>query len=164
VVPADRAPSSVVLVAGGARYAHTNLVARDWRRLATFYLTVFDCEYEGPERDLGGTWLESLTGLAGARLEGVHLRLPGHGSGGPTLEIFTYTEIQEAPVPLPNRAGFGHIAFRVDDVALVLTSILDNGGEILGGPVRTSVAGAGELEVAYARDPEGNIIEVQRWQ
>ena len=29
--------------AGGARYAHTNLIARDWRRLVDFYQTVFGC-------------------------------------------------------------------------------------------------------------------------
>ena len=44
-----------------------------------------------------------------------------------------------------------------------LQSIFDNGGESLGGPVRATIAGEGELEVAYARDPEGNIVEVQRW-
>jgi len=25
------------------RYAHTNLIARDWRRLAAFYESVFEC-------------------------------------------------------------------------------------------------------------------------
>jgi len=64
---------------------------------------------------------------------------------------------------LPNRVGFGHIAFLVDDVPSVVEAVLDNGGEILGGPVRTTVAQLGELEVAYVRDPEGNIIELQRW-
>jgi catechol 2,3-dioxygenase-like lactoylglutathione lyase family enzyme len=146
-----------------ATYVHTNLVARDWRRLAAFYTAVFGCEVRGAERALHGAWLEVLTGLAGARLEGVHLGLPGHGDGGPTLEIFTYAETEESPAAGPNRVGYGHIAFRVDDVPAALRRILDNGGETLGGPVRTTVAGEGELEVAYARDPEGNIVELQRW-
>ena len=146
-----------------ATYVHTNLVARDWRRLAAFYTAVFGCEVRGAERALHGAWLEVLTGLAGARLEGVHLGLPGHGDGGPTLEIFTYGETEESPAAGPNRVGYGHIAFRVDDVPAALRRILDNGGETLGGPVRTTVAGEGELEVAYARDPEGNIVELQRW-
>jgi len=146
-----------------ATYVHTNLVARDWRRLAAFYTAVFGCEVRGAERALHGARLEALTGLAGARLEGVHLGLPGHGDGGPTLEIFTYAETEESPAPGPNRVGYGHIAFQVDDVPAALRSILDNGGETLGGPVRTTVAGEGELEVAYARDLEGNIVELQRW-
>jgi predicted enzyme related to lactoylglutathione lyase len=27
----------------GARYAHTNLIARDWRKLAAFYIEHFGC-------------------------------------------------------------------------------------------------------------------------
>jgi len=27
----------------GARYVHTNLVARDWRKLAAFYQDLFGC-------------------------------------------------------------------------------------------------------------------------
>ena len=151
-------------MAARARYVHTNLVARDWRRLATFYVTVFGCEIAGPQRDLSGTWLESLTRLATARVSGVHLRLPGHGEDGPTLELFSYAEVQETPAPVPNRVGFGHIAFLVDDVPSVVETVVDNGGEVLGGPVGTNVAELGELEVAYVRDPEGNIIELQRWR
>jgi predicted enzyme related to lactoylglutathione lyase len=31
-----------------ARYAHTNLIARDWRRLARFYAEAFGCELLAP--------------------------------------------------------------------------------------------------------------------
>ena len=34
----------------GIRYAHTNLIAKDWRSLARFYIEVFGCEPAGPER------------------------------------------------------------------------------------------------------------------
>ena len=36
---------------GGIRYAHTNVVAHDWRAIADFYIEVFDCVPVGPERD-----------------------------------------------------------------------------------------------------------------
>jgi predicted enzyme related to lactoylglutathione lyase len=26
------------------KYAHTNIIARDWEKLAQFYIDVFDCE------------------------------------------------------------------------------------------------------------------------
>ena len=71
----------------GVRYAHTNLVARDWRRLAAFYERVLGCERLMPERNLAGDWLERATAVAGAQVTGVHMRLPGYGSSGPTLEI-----------------------------------------------------------------------------
>jgi catechol 2,3-dioxygenase-like lactoylglutathione lyase family enzyme len=67
-----------------ARYAHTNLIAHDWQRLARFYTEVFGCRPVGPQRDLGGEWLDTATGLTGARLQGQHLLLPGHEESGPT--------------------------------------------------------------------------------
>ena len=41
-------------------------------------------------RDLSGEWLDRATGLKNAHIKGIHLRLPGYGEGGPTLEIFQY--------------------------------------------------------------------------
>jgi len=101
-----------------ARYVHTNLVARDWRRLARFYHEVFGCQPVPPERDLSGPWLEDATGVPGVRIRGIHLRLPGHGKKGPTLEIFEYEPSVERPVSAPNRPGFGHVAFAVDQVGV----------------------------------------------
>jgi glyoxylase I family protein len=67
----------------GVRYVHTNLIARDWRALARFYEAHFGCVVVPPERDYAGAELEAGTGVAGAQLAGVHLRLPGHGGDGP---------------------------------------------------------------------------------
>ena len=65
---------------------------------------------------------------------------------------------------MPNETGYGHIAFEVDDVAQALATVLEHGGRPLGTVSRASVAGAGELEIVYARDPEGNVIELQAWR
>jgi catechol 2,3-dioxygenase-like lactoylglutathione lyase family enzyme len=139
-------------------------VARDWRRLVRFYVDVFDCEPSGPERDQSGLWLDDATGVEQARLRGMHLRLPGHGERGPTLEIFTYDHLTEEPQRTANQVGYGHLAFEVADVSSALQKMIDHGGEPLGKVSRTTVAGVGELEVTYARDPEGNIIELQAWR
>ncbi|MGD0005691.1 MAG: VOC family protein [Anaerolineaceae bacterium] len=150
-----------------ARYTHTNLIAHDWRRLAAFYQEVFGCTPLPPERDLQGAWLESATGIPGAHLRGVHLRLPGHGEHGPTLEIFQYDEIlcrgDHGSAPAANRAGLGHLAFAVDDVPAACQAVLAAGGGLLGEIVSVEVAGAGWITFAYATDPEGNLIELQRW-
>lgn len=71
----------------GARYVHTNLIAHDWRRLADFYEEHFGCVPVPPERNYSGSTLETGTGVPGATLQGVHLRLPGHGDRGPTLVL-----------------------------------------------------------------------------
>ena len=73
-----------------ARFAHTNLIARDWRRLVRFYTEQFGCVLVPPERHYRGEELERGTGISGSELHGAHLRLPGHGDDRPTLEIYTY--------------------------------------------------------------------------
>ncbi len=145
------------------RYAHTNIVAQDWDALARFYETVLGCARLEPERDQAGRWLERGTGVSGAALRGVHLRLPGHGENGPTLEIFSYTEMLGKPAPHANRQGYGHLAFAVEDVHETLTDVLAHGGTALGEVVTTAVPGAGNVTFVYAADPEGNILELQRW-
>ena len=107
-----------------ARYGHTNLVARDWRSLAAFYEEHFGCVPVPPERDYRGPDLEAGTGVPGAALQGAHLRLPGHGPNGPTLEIYQYQPELEGLPPVVNRPGFGHIAFVVDDVPQARETVL----------------------------------------
>ncbi len=145
------------------RYAHTNLIALDWRRLAAFYTDLFDCVLAPPERDVSGDAIERMSGLPGAHLRGVHLRLPGHGEGGPTLEIFSYDSMIPKPVPAANLPGYGHLAFEVDDVAAKYDEVIRAGGSALGEIVRLERPGLPVLEMAYVQDPEGNIIEIQRW-
>ena len=112
-----------------ARYVHTNLVARDWRSLARFYQDVFGCTPVPPERRYSGAALEAGTGVPGARLEGVHLRLPGHGPQGPTLEVFQYAEPAGAAQPAVHRPGFAHIAFSVPSVPEAPSSVRAEGGQ-----------------------------------
>jgi predicted enzyme related to lactoylglutathione lyase len=144
-----------------AKYVHTNLIARDWKKLVRFYADVFGCEPKLPERDMSGEWLDELTSLCNAHLTGVHLRLPG--DDGPTLEIFSYDELIECGLPAANRCGFAHIAFAVDDVDQALKYVIAAGGGAVGKVSTTEVKGVGSLCVVYARDPEGNIVELQRW-
>lgn len=147
-----------------ARYVHTNIVARDWRRLARFYEEVFGCRPVLPERDLAGTWLEAATGVPEARVCGIHLRLPGYGKEGPTLEIFEYNQLELRPERAINRPGLAHIAFGVDDVEQMLGAVLDAGGGMVGELVSVDVPGAGKIDFVYASDPEGNIVELQHWK
>ena len=118
-----------------AKYVHTNLVAANWRELAEFYIKVFGCKRKPPERKLKGEWLDSLTSIRNAHIEGMHLALP----------------------------GFGHIAFAVTDVKAALARAKRHGGSAVGSLVSTTIEGVGHIEVAYARDPEGNVVELQKW-
>ena len=147
-----------------ASYRHTNIVAADWRALAHFYEDVFGCEPVPPARDLTGAWLDRGTGVGDAHLTGIQLRLPGHGPGGPTLEIYGYSTTEPRPALAANREGIGHIAFEVDDVAATRRLVLERGGSRVGAVTSAEVPGAGMLTFVYVADPEGNIIELQAWR
>lgn len=146
-----------------ARYAHTNLIAQDWRALARFYQDVFGCVPVPPERDFHGPVFDALTGVPGARLRGMHLRLPGYGDTGPTLEIFEYAPAEPQSEPRVNRHGYGHIAFVVDNVAQAAETVKQAGGRAVGEIVTLEIAGGAEVTVCYMTDPEGNILELQAW-
>ncbi|MFS4446169.1 VOC family protein [Maribacter sp. 2307UL18-2] len=146
------------------RFAHTNIISANWRELANFYMNTFDCKLVPPVRRQSGEWLDQGTGLKNAQLEGVHLLLPGHGNYGPTLEIYQYRSIDEREAVRPNTRGFGHIAFEVDHVEHVLQTLIQNGGQAFGQITEKEVPGVGRITFVYARDPEGNLIELQSWK
>jgi predicted enzyme related to lactoylglutathione lyase len=146
-----------------ARFVHTNLIAQDWRRLAQFYGRAFGCTPVPPVRELGGQWLERATGVANAQIRGVHLRLPGYGDQGPTLEIFQYNHEEEGQETAANRPGFCHIAFAVDDVKAAQDAVIAAGGGTVGELVSVEIPDAGTLTFVYVTDPEGNVLELQHW-
>jgi len=145
------------------KYVHTNIIAKDWKRLADFYIKVFECKPVLPERDIKGDWLEKGTGIKNASLHGIHLLLPGYDDNGPALEIFQYEKNETKPNPVANREGFGHIAFLVSDVNEILNKMISNDGNKLGDVIKKKLD-YGTLIFTYAKDPEDNIIELQSWE
>jgi predicted enzyme related to lactoylglutathione lyase len=146
------------------RYVHTNIVAKNWKALARFYVEVFCCKVQPPGRNLKGSWLNRLTSLDNSRVRGIHLRLPGYGKGGPTLEIFQYSPMKKGKPSCINQPGFAHIAFSVRNVKAMLGKVCHHGGSSVGEIVSTEIDGVGFINLVYARDPEGNIIEIQKWE
>jgi catechol 2,3-dioxygenase-like lactoylglutathione lyase family enzyme len=146
-----------------ARFGHVNLIARDWRSLADFYVRVFGCEVVPPERDYAGDDLAAGTGVPDAALRGVHVRLPGLGTAGPTLEIYQYAAMPDGLPPVMNRPGFQHIAFVVPSVAAARDAVLAEGGRAIGTVVTLQTADGRFVTWTYVTDPEGNGIELQSW-
>lgn len=146
------------------KYAHTNIVAKDWRRLSDFYIKVFNCKPVLPEKDLSGKWLERVTNIDNVNIKGIHLALPGFDEG-PTLEIFQYyPENLDKKQSNISSQGFGHIAFVADNVEEVLNKLIEHGGQRYGSLEEREYESVGILTVVYAEDPEGNIIEIQNWK
>lgn len=147
----------------GARFGHVNLTASDWRALASFYERVFGMRQVGGERDIRGDALDRATGLRDAHLTGAHLRLPGHGEDGPTLEIFSYDELAAGGPPAVDRSGWGHIAFAVPDVPAAREAFVAEGGGTMGDVVTTTTLDGRRVSWCYVTDPAGNIVELQAW-
>ena len=114
-----------------------------------------------PERDFKGRDLERRTGIPGAELRGEHLRLPGHGPDGPTLEILNYNNLKDRAGVAVSRPGLVHIAFVVDDVPAAREAVLQAGGQSVGEVVTLTNAAGQRLTWIYVNDPEGNIFELQ---
>lgn len=146
------------------KFAHINIITDDWKKLASFYIDVFGCKPIYPERDLKGNWLDKATSIKNAHLEGIHLALPGYEDNLPTLEIFRYDQNLDSTETFSNRKGFGHIAFKTDDVNGLLIRLIKHGGTQLGEVVEAEVSNAGHLTFVYAKDIDGNIIEIQSWR
>lgn len=147
-----------------AKFVHTNLVAKNWKQLSTFYQKAFGCIPVPPSRDLSGDWIDKATGLKNVHITGEHLLLPGYKDAGPTLEIFSYEDMPEHLEFAPNTPGFGHIAFSVEDVTATVQAIFKLGGSAVGKMTVREIPGAGTITFQYLADPEGNIIEIQKWE
>ena len=145
------------------RYVHTNIIAKDLRKLIAFYKDVFQCRSIGETRDLRGEWLDKLTGIRNAHIVGEHLCFPGYEDDHPTLEIFSYDSMETSDIAI-NKCGIAHLAFEVDDVEKTLQLLLQNGGGQIGEVVKAEYEDGRKATFVYAADPEGNIIELQSWE
>ncbi|MDD3168862.1 MAG: VOC family protein [Eubacteriales bacterium] len=146
------------------RYVHTNIIAKDWKKLSQFYQKVLHCKPINQNRDLKGEWLDKLTGIPSVHIQGEHLLLPDYSEDHPTLEIFSYSQEEHNSSKKINHLGFSHLAFEVDDVRGTLKEIILEGGGQLGEVVEAAYPDNIKATFVYAKDIEGNIIELQSWQ
>jgi len=147
------------------RYVHTNIIAKDWRKLSQFYQKVFHCKpLSNGRRDLKGEWIDRMTDIPSVQVQGEHLLLPGYSEDHPTLEIFSYSQEEQNNSKMINNLGFGHLAFEVDDVRETLEEVLAEGGGQVGDVVEAIYPNNVKATFVYAKDIEGNIIELQSWQ
>lgn len=146
-----------------AKYVHTNIIAKDWKKVSLFYQNVFGCKPVPPQRDLRGDWVNRLTGIPDSHIIGEHLTLPGYDGALPTLEIYSYHNMDINNPKLINGVGLAHLAFEVDDIDSFLKKIKQEGGEQLGEKVSASYPNNVTATFVYAKDIEGNLLELQSW-
>ena len=145
------------------RYVHTNIIAKDCEKLIEFYKEVFGCRSIGEKRDLRGVWLDKMTGIHNAHIVGEHLVMPGYDEKHPTIEIFSYDQMEGNFTHQINTYGIAHLAFEVDNVAETLEMVLSKGGRMIGELVHAEYEDGRKAIFVYVTDIEGNILELQSW-
>lgn len=141
------------------RLAHINIVARDAEALAAFYVNIMQCEvFRGPTR-LSGEKVSRGNGLSSSDIRTTWLKFPELER--PFLEIHEHTVTHHRGQPRVNEPGFGHLAFEIENVGDTLSKIIQAGGAQIG---QLTDFGTPEMPIliAYARDPEGNVLELEQ--
>ncbi len=143
---------------------HINIVVADLERAAQFYETLFGFQ-RGFSAQLEGTWIETVTGLEGARAECLFLEAP---AGGARIELIRYDAPMgfAPPVALPNQPGLRHIAFQVEDIDATLAQVRALGLAPFSPPVEVPfrVANLGAKRLAYFHDFDGTLVEVAAYK
>jgi catechol 2,3-dioxygenase-like lactoylglutathione lyase family enzyme len=101
-----------------------------------------------------GEFLDTVTGMSGARTEIVMLRPPDDGT---RLELSSFVRPglePGTPAAMANEVGLRSVAFEVDDLRALVERLAGDGYGLVGG--------VGEYEgtwrMAYVRGPEGIIV------
>lgn len=141
------------------RLKHISLTARNADGLAGFYRDTFGLLERRPPKRLSGETVSRGNGLPNSKITVVWLNLAD--DGGPFLEIMEYDETIRKPKPAVNEPGYGHLAFEVEDLTVVVEKVLRFGGS-LQGEITNFGTDEWPLLITYVRDPEGNILELEQ--
>lgn len=141
------------------KLAHINLVARNAETLAAFYMNVMKCELLRAPRLLSGEKVSRGNDLPNSEIYSIWLKFPGLER--PFLEIHEHTTIRHRDQPQVNEPGFGHLSFQMDNIEDTLSKIIQAGGTLIGQTTNFGTPDKPYL-IAYARDPEGNVLELEQ--
>ena len=139
---------------------HINIVVADLERAASFYENVFGFK-RGFSAQLQGGWIETVTGLQGAKAQCLFLQAP---DGGARLELIRYDapDAATSPESKPHERGLRHIAFQVADIDATLAQVRALGIAPISDAVEVPfrVANLGTKRLAYFHDFDGTLVEI----
>ena len=133
---------------------HTGIVVADMERSLRFWRDVMGLEVRIDFREKG-EFIDTVQDLASVDLRMIKLAAPD----GSTIELLK-DDAHPTPAPDPNRMcdrGIRHVAFTVADVEASWRTLKDEGCAVLSEPV---AAPDGKARLFFARDPEGNLLEI----
>ena len=135
---------------------HISLATNDLERMLRFYRDLLGLELREAWRvEESDATFQTIVGMKGAAFHAAWLR-----AGNVEIEIFHYLHPRgQAVVPAPAcDAGIRHICFDVTDLASEYRRLAAAGVPFFSEPQHVPTAG---VTTVYARDPDGNIVELQ---
>ncbi|KQW58555.1 MULTISPECIES: VOC family protein [Ensifer] len=141
------------------KLAHINLVARNAEALAAFYMNVMKCESLREPKMVSGEKVSRGNGISNSEIYTIWLTFPELER--PFLEIHEHKVTHDRDQPRVNEPGFGHLSFQMEDISVVLAEIIQAGGAQIGEITDFGTPDKPFL-IAYARDPEGNVLELEQ--
>ncbi len=134
-------------------FSHTGITVADFNRAVRFYWDVFGCPLVG----VSDAPTERIQGFFGVDAPEPTckigwIRVPG----GAVIEIFEFRPDRPAAEVAWNRVGLTHLCFNVRDTARWHDYLADKGVEIVSRPERSPHGHT----LFFARDPDGNLIEL----
>jgi len=114
----------------------------------------FRCELEGG-------WIDTVTGLEGAKASCVFVQPLG---GGCRIELLQYHSPNGDDLTAnsqPNTGGIRHFALDVQDLDLLVEQLKDSGTPVLSSPVTVPFRIVDNIQkrLCYTLDPDGVIVE-----
>ena len=146
---------------------HVNIVVADIERAAEFYSRIFGWR-RGFEKVLEGAWIETVTGISGARAHCVFMEAEAENQtsekSSVRLELLQYLTPGGALFPensRPDTRGLRHLAFEVDDLDALISRLKAAGVQPISAPVEVpfAVAAMGRKRLCYFHDPDGTLLE-----
>ena len=140
--------------------SHINIVVKCMDASLRFYVGLlgmretFRCELEGG-------WIDTVTGLEGAKASCVFVQPLG---GGCRIELLQYHSPTGDNLPansLPNTGGIRHFALDVQDLDLHVEQLKDSGTPVFSSPVTVPFRIVDNIQkrLCYTLDPDGVIVE-----
>jgi len=133
---------------------HTGIVVNDMEKAFHFWHDIMGLKVEMDFVE-EGEFIDTLQHLSGAKVHMIKLSAPD----GTLIELL---KDENHPRPSPPKRelcdrGISHVAFTVADADAAWRALRAEGCELLSEPL---TAPDGKAKVFFARDPEGNLVEI----
>ncbi|GAB5487000.1 MAG: hypothetical protein Pars2KO_05700 [Parasphingorhabdus sp.] len=132
---------------------HVAIVTPDLDRMIAFYSDIIGSGLQGRAMVGPGPQSDKMGGLKNARLEGAWLP-----AANMLIEFWQFHAPESPPIETQTTMldlGYTHICLETDDLDYDIAQMINAGAAIISDPVETY-----NVRIQFARDPDGNIVEL----